>query len=61
MCHARREGPRTPSTTTDANLNDVLLETHFFTPIIDFKSQHNTIELVTIPGPLAGDLEELKV
>ena len=35
VCRARRGGPRTPSTTTDANLDCELLKTHFFTPILD--------------------------
>ena len=42
-------GPRTPST-TDATLIVHLLKTHFFTPILDLKSQQNRIELVTRPG-----------
>ena len=34
-----------------------LLKTHFFTPILDFKSQQKR-ELVTIAGTVTGDLGE---
>ena len=48
MCHARRGGPRTPSTTTDANLDCVFVENALFLhrSLIE-KSQQNRIELVT--------------
>ena len=35
VCRTRRGGPRTPSTTTDGNLDCALVETHFFTSILD--------------------------
>ena len=34
VCHARRAGPRTPSTTTDANLDCAFVENALFTPIL---------------------------
>ena len=34
---ARRGGPRTPSTTTDANLDCAFVENALFTPILDFE------------------------
>ena len=47
MCHARRVGPRTPSTTTDTNLDCAFVENALFSFIL--KSQQNRIELVTRP------------
>ena len=36
VCRARRGGPRTPSTTTDANLDCAFVENALFTPILDW-------------------------
>ena len=36
-CRARRGGPRTPSTITDANLDCAFVENALFTPILDFE------------------------
>ena len=51
MCRARRKGPRTPSTTTDANLDTAFVEnTLFLHRSLIVKSQQNRIELVTWLG-----------
>ena len=50
MCRARRGGPRTPSTTTDANLDCAFVENALFLPrSLTVKRQQNRIELVTRP------------
>ena len=53
-CRARRGGPRTPSTTTEANLDCAFVENALFTNdrSLILKSQQNRIELVTRPGAL---------
>ena len=53
MCRARCEGPRTPSTITDANLDYAFVENALFTTD-PLKSQQNRMELVTRPGDLAA-------
>ena len=58
MCRARRGGPRTPSTTTDANLNCAFVENALIYVIV--KSQQNTIELVTRPGTLQSSVEHIE-
>ena len=51
MCRARRGGPRTPSTTTDANLDYAFVENALFLhQSLIVKIQPNRIELVTRPG-----------
>ena len=50
VCRVRHEGPRTPSTTTDANLDCAfVLKTNFLRRSLILKSQQNRIELVTRP------------
>ena len=44
MCRARCGGPRTPSTTTDANLDCGFVEDGFFTATLE---EQNRNELVT--------------
>ena len=53
MCRTRCKGPRTPSNTTDANLDSAFVENALFTtgPL---KSQENGMELVTRSGDLAA-------
>ena len=41
MFHARRGGPRTPSTTADANLDCAFVENALFTQILDFEKSTN--------------------
>ena len=51
MCRARRGGPRTPSTTTDANIDCALCGKHTYSHLSSIvKSQQNKIELVANPG-----------
>ena len=50
MCGARRGGPRTPSTTTDANLDCAFVENTLFYTYPRLKSQRNRIVLVTRPA-----------
>ena len=38
VCRARRGGPGTLSTTTDANLDGAFFENAHFTPILDFEN-----------------------
>ena len=50
MWRTRRGGSRTPSTTTDANLNCAFVENALFLHLsLILKSQQNRIELVTRP------------
>ena len=42
MCRAGREGPRTPSSTTDANLDYAFVENALVTPILDFETETRT-------------------
>ena len=52
MWRARRRGPRTPSTATDANLDSAFVENTLFYRSLILKSQQNRIELVTRPDDL---------
>ena len=51
VCGTRRRGPRTPSRTTDANLDCAFVENALFLhQSLIMKSQQNINELVTQPG-----------
>ena len=59
MCLAGRGGPRTPSTTADANLECAFVENALFlNRSLNVKSQQNRIELVTRPALEPVELEQ---
>ena len=68
MCCTRRGGPRTPSTTTDANLDCAFVENALFLHrSLILKSHQNRIELVTRPAtrlpvlPPRGEVVQLRI
>ena len=51
MCRARRGGPRTPSTSADANLDCVFVENSLFSPIVDDEEAGSFLDLFPQRSP----------
>ena len=61
MWRARRGGPRTPSPTTDANLDCAFVQNALVSPILDFEKSTEHPDLVSVSKERDAEEREITI